>query len=100
MIFADEVLCSISTVFISPPLFLQYHILQLKLHHKQLLRLSNQTEHISLLELSELQEAMKKIQSNNELSLLSFKAQCSYVAEVFQEIADRKNIKLQLNKKK
>ena len=55
---------------------------------------------VNLLELSELQEAMKQIQSNDELSLLSFKAQCSYVAEVFQKIADRRNIKLQLIKKK
>lgn len=54
----------------------------------------------NLLELSELQEAMKQIQSNDELFLLSFKAQCSYVAEVFQKIADRRNIKLQLIKKK
>ena len=55
---------------------------------------------VNLLELSELQEAMKQIQSNDELFLLSFKAQCSYVAEVFQKIADRRNIKLQLIKKK
>lgn len=55
---------------------------------------------VNLLELSELQEAMKKLQHNDELSLLSFKAQCSYVAEVLQEIADRRNIKLRLIKKK
>ena len=55
---------------------------------------------VNLLELSELREAMKQIRSNDELSLLSFKAQCSYVAEVFQKIADRRNIKLQLVKKK
>ena len=55
---------------------------------------------VNLLELSELQEAMKQIQFNDELSLLSFKAQCSYVAEVFQKIADKRNIKLQLIKKK
>lgn len=55
---------------------------------------------VNLLELSELREAMKQIQSNDELSLLSFKAQCSYVAEVFQKIADRRNLKLQLIKKK
>ena len=55
---------------------------------------------VNLLELSELREAMKQIRSNDELSLLSFKAQCSYVADVFQKIADRRNIKLQLVKKK
>ena len=55
---------------------------------------------VNLLELSELREAMKQIRSNDELSLLSFKAQCLYVAEVFQKIADRRNIKLQLVKKK
>lgn len=55
---------------------------------------------VNLLELSELQEAMKQIQSNKELSALPFKAQCSYAAEVFQRIADRRNIKLKLIKKK
>lgn len=55
---------------------------------------------VNLLELSELQEALKQIQANNGLPLLPFKAQCSYVAEVFQEIADRKNIKLKLIRKK
>ena len=55
---------------------------------------------VNLLELSELQEAMKQIQLNDKLSLLSYKAQCAYVAEVFQKIADRRNIKLRLIKKK
>lgn len=55
---------------------------------------------VNLLELSELQEAMKQIQSNDELALLPFKAQCLYVVEVFQKIADRRNIKLKLIKKK
>ena len=55
---------------------------------------------VNLLELSELQEAMKQIQSNDELSALPFKAQCSYVAEMFQKIAGRRNIKLKLIKKK
>lgn len=55
---------------------------------------------VNLLELSELQEAMRQIQLNDKLSLLSYKAQCAYVAEVFQKIADRRNIKLQLIKKK
>ena len=55
---------------------------------------------VNLLELSEIQEAIKQIQTNEELPLLPFKMQCSYVAEVFQKIADRKNIKLKLIKKK
>lgn len=55
---------------------------------------------VNLLELSEIQEAIKTIQSNDELSSLPFKAQCLYVAEVFQKIAGRRNIKLQLIRKK
>ncbi len=55
---------------------------------------------VNLLELSELQEAMKQIQSNDELSALPFKAQCSYVVETFQKIAGRRNINLKLIKKK
>ncbi|HGS9505418.1 hypothetical protein ACE5L3_17710 [Clostridioides difficile] len=51
---------------------------------------------VNLLELSELQEAMKQIQFNDELTLLSFKAQCLYVVEVFKKIAERRNIKLKL----
>ena len=53
---------------------------------------------VNLLELSELQEAIEQIQSNDELSARPFKAQCSYVVEVFQKIADRRNIKLKLIK--
>lgn len=55
---------------------------------------------VNLLELSEIQEAIKQIQSNDELSSLPFKTQCLYVVEVFQKIADRRNIKLKLIKKK
>lgn len=55
---------------------------------------------VNLLELSELREAMEQIRSNNELASLSFKEQCSYVAGVFQKIADRKELKLQLIRKK
>lgn len=55
---------------------------------------------VNLLELSDIQEAMKQIKANDELSSLSFKAQCSYVVEVFQKIARRKNIELKLIKKK
>ena len=55
---------------------------------------------VILLELSEIQEAAKQIQSNDGLSSLPFKEQCLYVAEVFQRIADRRDIKLKLLKKK
>ncbi len=55
---------------------------------------------VNLLELSEIQEAIKQIQSNDELSSLPFKEQCLYVVEAFQMIADRRNIKLKLIKKK
>lgn len=55
---------------------------------------------VNLLELSELREAMKQIQSKDALSSLPFKEQCLYVAEVFQKIADSRNIKLKLIKKK
>ena len=55
---------------------------------------------VNLLELSELQEAMNQIQSNDKLPLLPIKEQCSYVAEILQRIADRRNIKLKLMKKK
>ena len=55
---------------------------------------------VNLLELSEIQEAINQIQLNDELPSLPFKAQCLYVAEVFQKIADRRNIKLKLIKNK
>lgn len=55
---------------------------------------------VNLLELSELQEAIKQIQSNSELPSLPFKEQCLYVAEVFQKIAGRRNLELKLIRKK
>ena len=55
---------------------------------------------VNLLKLSEIQEAVKQIQSNDGLSSLPFKEQCLYVAEVFQKIADRRDIKLKLFRKK
>lgn len=55
---------------------------------------------VNLLELSEVQEAINQLQANNGLSSLPIKEQCSYVADVFQKIADRRNIKLKLIKKK
>lgn len=55
---------------------------------------------VDLLELSEIQEAIKQIRSNEELPSLPLKAQCLYVAEVFQKIADRRDNKLKLIRKK
>lgn len=55
---------------------------------------------VNLLELSEIQEAVKEIQSNDELLSLSFKERSSYVVEVFQRIAGRRNIELKLIRKK
>ena len=54
---------------------------------------------VNLLELSELQEAMKQIQQNDELSVLSVKEQCSYIVDILKKIADRRNIELKLVKK-
>ena len=55
---------------------------------------------VNLLELSELQEGIKQMQSNEKLPALPLKEQCLYVVEVFQKIADRRNIKLKLIRKK
>lgn len=55
---------------------------------------------VNLLALSELQEAVDQIESNEELSLLPFKERCSYAAAVIQKIADRKEINLKLIRKK
>ena len=55
---------------------------------------------VNLLELSELQEAIDQIRACDEIPLLPIKAQCSYVADVFQKIAGRRNIELKLIKKK
>ncbi len=55
---------------------------------------------VNLLELSEIQEAIKQIQANKELPSLPLKEQCLYVTEVFQKIADGRNVKLKLFKKK
>lgn len=43
---------------------------------------------------------MEQIQSNEGLSSLPLKEQCSFVVEVFQKIAARRNIELKLIKKK
>ena len=53
---------------------------------------------VNLLELSEIQEAMNRIESNDRV-FASAKERCAYAAEVFQEIADRKKIKLKLIRK-
>lgn len=55
---------------------------------------------VNLLELSELQETMKQLQFNDELSSLSVKERCLYAVETFQKIANSKNIELKLIKKK
>lgn len=55
---------------------------------------------VNLLDLSDLKEAMEQIQSNEELSLLPYKEQCSFVAEMLQKLAARRNIELKLIKKK
>lgn len=55
---------------------------------------------VNLLDLDELQEAMRQIQVNDSLSALPLKAQASHVAEVLQRIADSKNVSLKLIKKK
>lgn len=55
---------------------------------------------VNLLELSELREAMADLQSKEELSAMPIKERDSYAAGVIQEIADRKNVKLKLIKKK
>lgn len=54
---------------------------------------------VNLLELSEIQEAIRQIRSNEELPSLPQKAQSLYVAEVFQKIAGKRNIELKLKKK-
>ncbi|MDD3142293.1 MAG: DUF3795 domain-containing protein [Lachnospiraceae bacterium] len=54
---------------------------------------------VNLLDISELREAMEQIIEHNEFSLPE-KEKASYVVDVFQTIANEKNIKLKLNKKK
>lgn len=55
---------------------------------------------VNLLELSEIQEAINHIRANDRLPLMTLKEQCSYVVDIFQKIANRRNIELKLNKKK
>ena len=42
---------------------------------------------------------MKGFERKNELSVLSVKEQCSYIVDILQKIADRRNIELKLVKK-
>lgn len=55
---------------------------------------------VNLLELSELQEAIVELQSHNELTSVPIKERSSYAVDVVQRIADRRNVKLRLIKKK
>lgn len=55
---------------------------------------------VNLLELSEIQEAVKQIEANSELPALSVKERSLYVVNVFQGIADKRGLCLKLNKKK
>ena len=55
---------------------------------------------VNLLELSELQEAIKQIEANTELSALSTKERSQYVVNVVQGIADQRGLCLKLNRKK
>lgn len=55
---------------------------------------------VNLLELSEIQEAVKQIKANSELSALSVKERSLYVVNVFQGIAAKRGLCLKLNKKK
>ena len=55
---------------------------------------------VNHLELSEIQETIKQIEVNSELSALSVKERSLYVVNVFQGIADKRGLCLKLNKKK
>lgn len=55
---------------------------------------------VNLLELSELQEAITELQSNEKLVSLPIKERSLYAAGVIQKIADRRNVELKLFKKK
>ncbi len=55
---------------------------------------------VNLLELSDLQEAIWQIKEHKELASFSQKEQALYVVAVLQKIADQRDIKLNLNKKK
>lgn len=55
---------------------------------------------VNLLDISELKVALRLVSDNKELSLLSKKQSASYVVDILNSIADKRGIKLKLNKKK
>lgn len=55
---------------------------------------------VNLLDISELKAALRLVSENKELSLLSKKQSASYVVDILNSIADKRGIKLKLNKKK
>lgn len=55
---------------------------------------------VNLLELSEIQEAIEQLETDMELSALPTKERTFRAAEIFHQIAGRRNIKLRLIKKK
>lgn len=55
---------------------------------------------VNLLELPELRDVVRQLQSNVELPALPIKAQCAYAAELLQTIAGKKDISLKLIRKK
>lgn len=55
---------------------------------------------VNLMELSEIREALDRIKENVQPDLLSEKEKCQYAADVFKEIAGRRNLELKLHKKK
>lgn len=54
---------------------------------------------VNLLELSELQDTMGLLNSNEELSSMTIKERAAYATEIFSRIADQRGIKLKLIKK-
>lgn len=55
---------------------------------------------VNLLELSELREAMAELESHDEFTSAPIKERSAYAVGVIQRIADRRNVKLKLIKKK
>ncbi len=54
---------------------------------------------VNLLELAEIKEVINQLTENKELHLLPIKEKSSFVADMFQMIADRKGVELKLIKK-
>lgn len=55
---------------------------------------------VNLLELSELQEVMRQIECNNDLPFVDVKERSKIVVELFQKVAEKRNVTLKLRKKK